>query len=129
MKRTSLSNGVWLGGITGEGLLALLYLANRISGAPWLPLDFWNWQARLVPRNLLSLAVSGISHTLSKLVGAPEAAWGKTSEQIGAHVLLRAPCATGGWIAARSRRQQKGSDRRPVSGSGPVSFCSRPPWG
>ena len=107
MKRTSLSNGAWIGGITGVGLLASLYLANRIFGTPFVPLDFWNWQALTIPRNLLSLAASGIGDTLAKLIGAPEAAWGKASEQLIALFLFVALCTAGGWIVARDKATEK----------------------
>jgi DMSO/TMAO reductase YedYZ molybdopterin-dependent catalytic subunit len=114
MKRTSLSNGAWIGGITSVGLLALLYFADQVFGAPFVPFDFWNWQARIIPRNLLSLAVSGIGFTLAKLVGAPEGVWGKTSEQIGAIVLFVLLCASGGWIAARIKTKAAG--KQPPAG-------------
>ncbi len=114
MKRASLSNGAWIGGITGVGLLALLYLAHQIFGTPFVPFNFWNWQALIVPRNLLSLAASGIGDTLAKLVGAPAATWGKASEQISALFFFVALCTAGGWIAARVKATAEGE--RPLAG-------------
>ena len=87
MKKVTLATGALIGGLVGIVLITLLYLGNQAFGLPFVPFDLWNWQARVIPRNLLSLAVAGIGGTLAKLVGASESVWGQAAERIAALVI------------------------------------------
>src|SRR5690554_5598396 len=100
MKRRSLATGAWAGGLFGALLVALLYLGWQLLRLPFVPYDAWNWQARVVPGNMLSLAVSGIGYYLALLLGAQESEWGKVSEQVGAWVLFIVLLALLGLVVA-----------------------------
>ena len=109
MNKLRLSVGAWVGGLTGILLLALLYLGNTLYQLPFVPFDFWTWQALVVPRNLLSLAVAGIGGTLARIFGAPESIWGKNASQVGAVVISIGILALWGlgvaWFKRRSSRR------------------------
>ncbi len=109
MSKPRLSVGAWVGGLTGILLVALLYLGNTLYQLPFVPYDFWTWQALVVPRNLLSLAVAGIGGTLARIFGAPESIWGKNASQVGAIVISIGILALWGlgvaWIKRRSNRR------------------------
>jgi DMSO/TMAO reductase YedYZ molybdopterin-dependent catalytic subunit len=87
MKKVTLATGALIGGLVGIVLITLLYLGNQAFGLPFVPFDLWNWQARVIPRNLLSLAVAGIGGTLAKVVGASESVWGQAAERVAALVI------------------------------------------
>jgi DMSO/TMAO reductase YedYZ molybdopterin-dependent catalytic subunit len=109
MKGPRPSVGAWVGGLTGVLLIALVYLGNTLYQLPFVPFDFWTWQAFVVPRNLLSLVVGGIGATLARIVGAPESAWGKDASQVGAIVISLGILALWGagiaWLRRRSERR------------------------
>ncbi|MBN1246660.1 MAG: molybdopterin-dependent oxidoreductase [Anaerolineae bacterium] len=100
MKRATLAQGLWVGGLTGLVVLATLYSANQAFGAPFVPYDVWNWQARVTPGNALSLTLSWPGTVLARVFNARESAWGKTSEQIGSLLLSLAVLAGIGLLAA-----------------------------
>lgn len=106
MMRKRWIKGAWVGGLTGLLLTALLYLVNEALNAPFVPYDLWNWQARVVPGNILSLAVAGIGTGLAGLLGGRASAWGKTSEQIGALIIFVIILAAFGSLAAWIKRRR-----------------------
>jgi DMSO/TMAO reductase YedYZ molybdopterin-dependent catalytic subunit len=111
MKKVTLATGALIGGLLGILLITLLYLGNQAFGLPFVPFDLWNWQARVVPRNLLSLAVAGVGGTLAKLFGATESVWGQAAERIAALVIPVLLLALFGLVIAWVKRRVRLSGR------------------
>lgn len=108
MKKSSLWLGALVGGVIGVMLVALLYLGNQAFGLPFVPYDFWNWQARVVPGNALSLLASSPGTYLARALDVPESAWGEASERIVALLISVLVPALGGlgvaWLRQRTER-------------------------
>lgn len=62
---------IWLGAVFGAlftaPLMALLFLGERFAGLPFLPLDFFNWIARILPGGLLTFGIDTMVDTLIAL--------------------------------------------------------------
>jgi DMSO/TMAO reductase YedYZ molybdopterin-dependent catalytic subunit len=54
--------GFWYGALAGAMLtapmMAIFYLANRLVGTPFIPFDFFEWQTRVLPGNLVASGIS-----------------------------------------------------------------------
>jgi DMSO/TMAO reductase YedYZ molybdopterin-dependent catalytic subunit len=57
MKRVPLMTGALAGVITMAPVLAISYLAFRVAGLPFLPFDLFDWLARVLPGNLVTLGI------------------------------------------------------------------------
>jgi DMSO/TMAO reductase YedYZ molybdopterin-dependent catalytic subunit len=54
--------GFWYGILAGviltAPMMAVFYLANRLIGVPYIPFDFFEWQTRVLPGNLVASGIS-----------------------------------------------------------------------
>jgi DMSO/TMAO reductase YedYZ molybdopterin-dependent catalytic subunit len=57
MKRAALATGALAGALTMAPALALSYLAFRVAGLPFLPFDLFDWLARVLPGDLVTLGI------------------------------------------------------------------------
>jgi DMSO/TMAO reductase YedYZ molybdopterin-dependent catalytic subunit len=60
MRRVSLFRGALVGGLTSLPLMALWYLGEQLLGLPFVPFDAFDWLARNLPGNLITLAIDTI---------------------------------------------------------------------
>ncbi len=112
MKKVTLATGALIGGLLGVLLITVLYLGNQTLSLPFVPYDLWNWQARVIPRNLLSLAVAGIGGTLARLFGANESVWGQSAERIASLLIPVLLLALAGLAIAWAKRRTRQPGRR-----------------
>jgi len=77
---------IWMGALVGAlltpPLMALLFLGERFAGLPFLPFDFFNWIARILPGPLVTFGIDRIVDLIIGLgLGDNLDAAAKTAEQ------------------------------------------------
>jgi DMSO/TMAO reductase YedYZ molybdopterin-dependent catalytic subunit len=60
MKKTSLLTGAGLGAITSIPVMAAAYLLNHIASAPVFAFDLFDWAARTLPGEVVTMAIDAI---------------------------------------------------------------------
>jgi DMSO/TMAO reductase YedYZ molybdopterin-dependent catalytic subunit len=60
MRRPSLLLGALLGGLTSLPLIALSYLGEQVAGEPFVPFDLFDWLARILPGQLITLVIDSM---------------------------------------------------------------------
>jgi DMSO/TMAO reductase YedYZ molybdopterin-dependent catalytic subunit len=78
---------IWLGALIGAlvtpSLMTVMFIGERFAGLPFLPFDFFNWLARVLPGGLLTFGIDRMVDTLIAIgYGANLDAAAKTSEQM-----------------------------------------------
>ncbi|MBI4321714.1 MAG: molybdopterin-dependent oxidoreductase [Chloroflexi bacterium] len=56
----SLLLGALLGGITILPVMALMFLASRLAGLPFVPFDLFDWISRAIPGNVLTVLIDSM---------------------------------------------------------------------
>ena len=56
----SVRNGLILGALTTLPLIVLFYLGEQIAGLPFVPFDIFDWMARILPGDVITLGIDGI---------------------------------------------------------------------
>ena len=67
MRRHSLARGALLGGLTSLPLMALWYLGEQLAGLPFVPFDIFDWLARILPGDVITLGIDTIVRTIDAL--------------------------------------------------------------
>lgn len=87
MSRPRLMRSVFFGGLTGLLLTApataVLYLADRLAGLPFVPFDLFDWTTRVLPGRLVTFGIDSMISALS-FVGLDVADTAKTAERASA---------------------------------------------
>lgn len=109
MKRAKLGTGAWVGALTSLPVMGALYLGNQFLGTFFVPFDFYNWQARIIPTNPIGLAMGGLGLLIGRIFPSVSGtAAGKTLEQIAAIILFAGLGALVGlaitWVLRRTER-------------------------
>ena len=81
MNRTTALLGALCGALVTASLMALMYLASELADMPFVPFDLFDWQARVLPGDLVTFGIDLMIDTLL-LVGMSVADTAKTAEQI-----------------------------------------------
>ncbi|GAB4548494.1 MAG: hypothetical protein Kow0063_43440 [Anaerolineae bacterium] len=99
MRRLSIAFGVLLGGLTSLPVMALWYLGEQSARLPFVPFDVFDWLARTLPGDVITLAIDGIVRTIDVLNLGPTSTAAKTIEQLmGLAQILVAGGVLGGLI-------------------------------
>lgn len=98
MRRVPLTIGALAGALTMAPALALSYLAFSALGLPFLPFDLFDWLARVLPGDLVTLGIDTIVSVLGAAGVATSDA--KLFEQLLAVVLMLLLGAAGGLLIA-----------------------------
>jgi DMSO/TMAO reductase YedYZ molybdopterin-dependent catalytic subunit len=118
MRRMSLAMGAALGALTSLAAIGLLRLGARLAGLPDLPLDLFDWLARVLPGRLVTAVIDTMVAVITALRLGPTSEVAKLAEQSIALTQFVLSGALGGallgWIA--SRRQK--ADRRVMAALG-----------
>jgi DMSO/TMAO reductase YedYZ molybdopterin-dependent catalytic subunit len=108
MKRPSLALGALLGGLTGLPLIALWYLGQQAAGLVFVPFDVFDWLARVLPGNVITLAIDTIVKVIRTFDLGPTSSTAKLIEQLQALGLAVAgSIALGAVIAWGVRRSSR----------------------
>lgn len=65
--RTRLARGALLGAATSLPLMTLAYLGERLARLPFLPFDVFDWMARVLPGDLITLGIDAIVALITTL--------------------------------------------------------------
>ncbi len=108
MRRPSLILGALLGAASSVAVIAVLFLGNRVAGLPFVPFDFFDWLARVLPGNVITLGIDAIVRLIQGLNLSDTSRAAKMIEQgmallmmVGAGALLGLGIA---WALRRSQR-------------------------
>lgn len=112
-KRTSIWLGALLGGLTSLPLVALFYLGEQLAGLPFLPFSLFDWVARALPGNLITLGIDGMVQVIGLLNVGPTSAVAKAMEQLMGLVMF-----VGGAVVLATTT--------PGSGAGPATPMPEP---
>jgi DMSO/TMAO reductase YedYZ molybdopterin-dependent catalytic subunit len=81
-RRPSVAFGALLGGLTSLPLVALWYLGEQLAGLPFAPFDVFDWLARTLPGDVITLGIDTIVRTIETLNLGPTSTAAKTIEQL-----------------------------------------------
>ncbi|HEX9074681.1 MAG TPA: molybdopterin-dependent oxidoreductase, partial [Anaerolineae bacterium] len=89
-----------LGALTGLPVVALSYLGSKLAGLPFFPFDLFDWLARVLPGNIITLGIDSMVSFIRLLGLGPISATAKTLEQtMGILIVIGAGTISGGVIA------------------------------
>ncbi len=80
MKRFSVGTGALAGSLLTAPLIALMYLADKLVGLPFIPFDLFDWIARVLPGPIVTFGIDLMVDIL-RLFGASVANTAKTAEK------------------------------------------------
>jgi len=82
MRRPSLALGALLGGLTSLPVMALWYLGEQLAGLPFAPFDVFDWLARTLPGDVITLGIDVIVRAVGVLNLGPTSTAAKAIEQL-----------------------------------------------
>jgi len=82
MRRPSLALGALLGGLTSLPLMALWYLGEQLAGLLFVPFDVFDWLARTLPGDVITLGIDVMVRSIETLNLGPTSTAAKTIEQL-----------------------------------------------
>ena len=82
MKRISVGVGLLVGALVTVPLMAILYLATQVGGLPFSPFDFFNWLARILPGNVITLGIDAMVSLITALNLGETSSTAKLLEQL-----------------------------------------------
>ncbi|MDX1601301.1 MAG: molybdopterin-dependent oxidoreductase [Anaerolineales bacterium] len=65
--RTDLKRGALLGAVTSLPVMVLAYLGDQLARLPFLPFDVFDWMARALPGDLITLGIDSIVAVITAL--------------------------------------------------------------
>jgi DMSO/TMAO reductase YedYZ molybdopterin-dependent catalytic subunit len=120
--------GALLGAITSLPLIAISYLGWRLADLPFIPFDLFDWSARVLPGDLVTLGIDTLVSIVTALsgvldVGSTSGA-AKIAEQLAALLMVVAGGAVLGVVIAWVRRRTDQSGARIGLAAGFVAWLS-----
>ena len=88
MQRPSFRLGALLGGLTALLLIAVSYLGEQLASLPFIPFNLFDWLARVLPGNVISLGIDSMVRLITSLGLGPISATAKRLEQLQGLVLV-----------------------------------------
>lgn len=83
IKKPPLWYGIIVGAVATPALMAVMFLGERFAGMPFVPFDFFNWIARILPGALITFGIDSMVDTLIAVgLGANLDDAAKTAERI-----------------------------------------------
>lgn len=82
MKNGLIRTSVWVGLLVTIPLMAVLFAASRLAGLPFSPFDLFNWIARILPGNVITLGIDAIVALIGGLGLGETSSTAKLIEQI-----------------------------------------------
>lgn len=93
MEKSTRKPSIWMGTLIGAlvtlPLMAMMFIGEKFAGLPFLPFDFFNWIARVLPGGLLTFGIDTMVDTLIAVgYGDNLDAAAKNSEQLMALIIF-----------------------------------------
>lgn len=124
MQRVSVATGALLGGLTSLPLIALSYLGEQFAGLPFIPFDFFDWLARVLPGNVIVVGTETIVNVVTTFNLGPTSTVAKRIEQLTGIVLVIVAGAVIGAIIAWASRATRWSGQTTGFSTGIVAFLT-----
>jgi len=122
MRRPSLAFGAVLGGLTSLPLMALLFLGEQLANLPFVPFDLFDWLARVLPGDVITLGIAAIVRTINALSLGPTSTVAKLIEQLMGIGIVVAGGVVLGVTVAWALRRSDGPSWRVGAVGGLVAF-------
>ena len=87
IRRLGLGSGLLSGVLLSAPLTALLYLADKLAGLPFVPFALFDWIAKVLPGSIVTFGIDVMIDGM-RMLGMSVAGSAKTAEQIGATILF-----------------------------------------
>ena len=87
IRRIGLGSGLLSGVLLTAPLTALLYLADKLAGLPFVPFALFDWIAKVLPGPVVTFGIDVMIDGM-RMLGMSVAGTAKTAEQIGATILF-----------------------------------------
>ena len=87
LRRVGLGSGLLAGVLLTAPLTALLYLADKLAGLPFVPFALFDWIAKVLPGSVVTFGIDVMIDGM-RMLGMSVAGSAKTAEQIGATILF-----------------------------------------
>ncbi|MCB9127707.1 MAG: molybdopterin-dependent oxidoreductase [Ardenticatenales bacterium] len=96
--------GLLIGALSAVALVALFFMGNALASLPLVPFDIFDWIARVLPGNLITLGIDGIVRLIDTLNLGDTSRSAKLIEQLMAGGMIVAfGAAAGGVVSAVGR--------------------------
>jgi DMSO/TMAO reductase YedYZ molybdopterin-dependent catalytic subunit len=106
--------GALLGGLTSLAVIGLSYLGERLARLPFIPLDVFDWLARVLPGAVINLTIDTMVRIITAAKIGPTWAVAKMAEQfMGMSLFVLAGIVFGGALTLLGRRRP---ERIPLMG-------------
>ena len=87
IRRLGLGSGLLSGVLLSAPLTALVYLADKLAGLPFVPFALFDWIAKVLPGSIVTFGIDVMIDGM-RMLGMSVAGSAKTAEQIGATILF-----------------------------------------
>ena len=87
IRRLGLGSGLLSGVLLSAPLTALVYLADKLAGLPFVPFALFDWIAKVLPGSVVTFGIDVMIDGM-RMLGMSVAGSAKTAEQIGATILF-----------------------------------------
>lgn len=124
MDRVSFVVGVLVGGLTTLALTAILYLGTQLATLPFVPFDLFDWLARVLPGDVVTLGIDTIVNIIIALNLGSTSETAKLIEQTAAVVLFVAAGAGAGGIIGILMSNSKQAGEWLGAAAGVVAFVA-----
>lgn len=114
--------GAVLGGLTSLPVIALSYLGSKFIDLPFVPFDVFDWLARVLPGNVITLGIDSIVRTIQLLGLGRISGTAKTIEQGMGVVLVIGGGGVLGFVMAFLQARTPGSGSRIGQALGVLTF-------
>ncbi len=98
-----------LGALTSLPVIALSYLGSQVAGLPFFPFDLFDWLARVLPGNIITVGIDSMVNFIQLFGIGPISTTAKSFEQATGMVLVIAGGAVLGLLVALAIRRTRWS--------------------
>lgn len=113
----SLKMGLLLGALTSLPVIGLAYLGDQLAGLPFVPFDLFDWMARSLPGDVITLGIDAMVDTIIALnIGSSTSQTAKLLEQVMALIMFVAIGAVLGVAVAWLSRKRSGRQAGAIAG-------------
>lgn len=88
MNKSKYLSGAFIGGMTSLPVMAILYLGNQLMMLPFVPFDAFDWLARVLPGDIITIGIDGIVSLITAFNLGDTSQTAKAIEQFMAIVLF-----------------------------------------
>jgi DMSO/TMAO reductase YedYZ molybdopterin-dependent catalytic subunit len=108
MQKLKIANGAFTGGLTSIALIGLFYFGQQLFGFPLVPFDIFDWFARILPGDVVTLGIDAMVNIIDALNLGSTSETAKLIEQLlAASIFIVAGGILGGIVGLISFRTER----------------------